>query len=54
MNPSMTTVDQNGYDMGKKAAEILLNHINSEDVMNLNQTYVIESELIIRQSSSRG
>ena len=53
MNPSMTTVDQNGYDMGKKAAEILLNHINSEDVMNLNQTYVIESELIIRQSSSR-
>lgn len=53
ISPTMTTVDQNGYEMGRKSAEILLDQINNERTEKLNQTYIVESELIIRKSSER-
>ena len=53
ISPTMTTVDQHGYEMGRKAAEILLDQINNERTEKLNQTYIVESELIIRKSSER-
>ena len=49
----MTTVDQQGYEMGRKAAEILLQKINNESSDSLNQTHIIEGKLIIRESSRK-
>jgi len=53
INPTMTTVDQQGYQMGKKAAEILLQKINNESIDSLDKTHIIEGELIIRGSSRK-
>ena len=53
ISPTMTTVDQQGYEMGRKAAEILLDQINDKGLISLDQTHIIESKLIIRESSSR-
>ena len=53
INPPMTTVDQQGYEMGRKAAEILLQKINNESSDSLNQTHIIEGKLIIRESSRK-
>ena len=53
INPTMTTVDQQGYQMGKKAAEILLQKINNESINSLDKTHIIEGELIIRDSSRK-
>ncbi|MGY8765595.1 MAG: LacI family DNA-binding transcriptional regulator [Nitrospinaceae bacterium] len=53
INPTMTTVDQQGYQMGKKAAEILLQKINNESIDSLDKTHIIEGKLIIRDSSRK-
>ena len=53
ISPTMTTVDQYGYKMGRKAAEILIDQINNEKSKTINQTFIIKSELIIRNSSVR-
>lgn len=49
-DPPLTTMDQNGYLMGKKAAEILLKRISSQRTDSIKEKYVIETELIIRES----
>ena len=49
----MTTVDQQGYKMGRKAAKILLQKINNESIDSLDKTHIIESKLIIRDSSRK-
>lgn len=49
-DPPLTTINQNGYNMGKKAAEIMLTRIN-EGVDNFTpQKHYIETELVIRES----
>jgi LacI family transcriptional regulator len=53
INPTMTTVDQQGYQMGKKAAEILLQKINNESIDSLDKTHIIVGKLIIRDSSRK-
>lgn len=53
INPTMTTVDQQGYKMGRKAAQILLQKINNESIDNLNKTHIVEGKLIIRDSSRK-
>lgn len=53
INPPMTTVDQQGYKMGRKAAKILLQKINNESIDSLDKTHIIEGELIIRDSSRK-
>ena len=53
INPTMTTVDQQGYKMGRKAAKILLQKINNESIDSLNKTHIVEGKLIIRDSSRK-
>ncbi|MBT7373167.1 MAG: LacI family DNA-binding transcriptional regulator [Candidatus Marinimicrobia bacterium] len=53
INPPMTTVDQQGYKMGRKAAKILLQKINNESIDSLDKIHIIEGKLIIRDSSRK-
>ncbi|MEQ8239791.1 MAG: LacI family DNA-binding transcriptional regulator [Cyclobacteriaceae bacterium] len=48
--PSISTVDQPGYEMGLKASEILIRHINNPDEKN--ESVILQTELIIRESST--
>lgn len=49
-DPTLTSVDQKGYEMGQMAARLLLDRI--ENPRNPIQTKIITSELVIRGSSS--
>ena len=51
IEPAMTTVNQPSFEMGKKAAEILIGNIGNHKHINQNKTFVLEAELIIRNSS---
>ena len=55
-NPSLTTVSQHALEMGKKAAELLIDRLENEDDDDLEdehyQTVVIETELIERNSTN--
>ena len=53
VNPPMTTVDQQGYKMGRKAAKILLQKINNESIDSLDKTHIIDGKIIIRDSSRK-
>ncbi len=48
--PSLSTMSQPGYEMGLKAAELLIKQIDNPDQM-VNETVVLKSELIVRESS---
>ena len=50
-SPSITTIVQHGYEMGKQAAELLLNRIEAKQTNQAPQTKVIYSELKVRESS---
>ena len=49
-DPALTTVDQNGYKMGKRAAEILLERIKSGSDEFIPKKIIIPTELIVRES----
>lgn len=49
-DPPLTTMDQNGYNMGKKAAEILLDRIKNIANDFTPEKHIIDTELIIRES----
>lgn len=46
--PPLTTVSQHGFDIGLKAAELLLRRLEDEDVKHKPVTEVIPTELIVR------
>ncbi|MGF7140346.1 LacI family DNA-binding transcriptional regulator [Roseimarinus sediminis] len=50
-DPPLTTIDQNGYNMGKKAAQILLHRIANGLENFVPERHLIETELIIRSST---
>jgi len=50
--PSLSTMSQPGYEMGQKAAELLIQQIDHPDG-HFDETVVLQSELIVRESSSR-
>lgn len=50
--PSISTVNQPGYEMGFKAAELLIDQIQNPENKNFKKE-VLKTELIKRQSSSR-
>lgn len=52
-SPSITTIAQHGYTMGKQSAELLLDRIESENKDKELQTKVISSNLKLRESSMR-
>jgi LacI family transcriptional regulator len=53
LTPSMTTVTQPAYEMGKEASEILFRLIEKKYLNNHNQHLVFQSKLMIRDSTGK-
>jgi LacI family transcriptional regulator len=53
VEPSITTIDYPGYDMGEIAARNLINHLKGLSDIRQTSTIIVRSELIIRNSSVR-
>lgn len=51
INPPLTTVDQPAYELGKSAAELLLDQINSEESIFTPRKVVLKTKLIVREST---
>ncbi|MGB5989048.1 MAG: LacI family DNA-binding transcriptional regulator [Marinifilaceae bacterium] len=51
-DPTLTTVEQHGFEMGQTAMEMLLKRINSKDDYET-ITKVIKTNLVLRESSNR-
>ena len=51
VDPPLTTVNQPSFDMGKKAAEILVEMIENDKSNNQKNTIVLDAELIVRSST---
>ncbi len=49
--PGLTTVSQHGREVGKKAAELLIDKLENENLEEKYQTLVIKTELIEREST---
>jgi len=49
--PNLTTINYSGYNIGKEAATIILNNIKGENTSPAAKTIILQSELIIRNSS---
>lgn len=52
VSPSISTIAQPGFEMGQKAAELIIRKIENRE--RTYQTIVLPTELIIRESSDRG
>lgn len=50
-SPSITTVSQDGIKMGNKAAQMLIERLESEDEEEHYKTEVIETHLVLREST---
>jgi LacI family transcriptional regulator len=50
-DPSLTTIDQNGYEMGRVAAQLLLERIESDDDFFEPQLKIIDTNLVVRGST---
>lgn len=53
VTPSITTIKQPGYSMGRTAAELLLKQINHKDQPTNYENITMPTELIIRESTLR-
>lgn len=51
ISPSLTTVDQHSFEMGKKAAEILIDEIEGKKNLNSEFDIKLNTKLIIREST---
>lgn len=51
ISPSLTTIDQHSFEMGRKAAEILINNIEEKTDVRLPVDIKLETSLIIREST---
>lgn len=51
ISPKLSTINYPGFEMGQVAARSLINHLKGFWDMNLTNTVVIKSELIVRESS---
>jgi LacI family transcriptional regulator len=51
VTPSISTVKQPGFEMGKKAAQLIIQQILFDNVDPVFKTIVMPTELIIRNSS---
>ena len=54
MEPSLTSIDQPGFEMGQEAARLLIREIDSKDkdqFETIHETKVLKTKLIIRESS---
>jgi LacI family transcriptional regulator len=48
--PSLSSVDQFGYRMGSKAAELMIDLLKNQD-LGQNETIEMKTELVVRGSS---
>ena len=53
IKPTLTTINQPGFEMGKRATHLLLKHIKNDSEFLNAETIVMESSLIERQSSQK-
>jgi LacI family transcriptional regulator len=53
MEPSLTTMDQPGFDIGKEASRLLLDQIKNPDHKLNNEKVTVKSTLIVRESSMK-
>jgi len=51
VTPSVTTMQQPGFEMGQKAAELIIGQINSKEEESKYETITMVTELIVRDSS---
>ena len=51
ISPKLTTINYPGFEMGQLAARSLINHLKGLWDMNITNTMIIKSELIVRESS---
>ena len=51
VTPSITTIQQPGFKMGQKAAELIINQINQKEKPQQFETIKMSTKLIIRESS---
>ena len=53
VTPSISTIKQPGFEMGKKAAELIIEEIQSVNKNKRSQTILMPTQLIVRDSSVR-
>ena len=51
LNPSLTTITQPAFEMGKQAATILFKYLDKKRTLIANENIVIKSELVKRNST---
>ncbi|HEX9150803.1 MAG TPA: substrate-binding domain-containing protein, partial [Flavobacterium sp.] len=54
IEPSLTTIDQPGFEMGKIATHLLLTQIKDKSGSTVAETIILKPVLIKRNSSKRG
>lgn len=52
-DPPLTSVDQNGFEMGKIAIQMLLDRLSDDNIEFSFQSKVLKTNLVIRESSKR-
>jgi LacI family transcriptional regulator len=53
IEPKLTTINYSGFNVGETAARMLMNHLEGNTNINYTSTVVLNSELIIRESTLR-
>jgi LacI family transcriptional regulator len=53
IQPKLTTINYSGFNVGETAARMLINHLKGKIDINDTSTVVLNSELIVRESSLR-
>lgn len=53
VKPKLTTVDYDGQRVGEVVAQNLINHLEGDDHISITNSIVLNSELIIRESSQK-
>lgn len=53
VEPNITTVNYSGFNMGETAARMLINHLNGHIDIGNTSTIILNSELIVRDSTRR-
>lgn len=53
IEPSLTTINQSGFEIGKRATELLISQINAPDHNVTNEIIIIQASLIERDSSKK-
>ena len=52
-NPTLTSVEQHGYIIGKEAVRLLINRLETKDELP-SQTKIIKTELVVKGSTRKG